>query len=512
MTRYKMLFAVLIVLLIGSFPDVSQGAQAKDDILKIVAAQEPLTMDLSQVSSGNDRIVIENWGEFLLRKDTNGKIVPGLAASWKVSADGKRMDFTLRKGVKFHSGDLFTAKDVLFSWERGRELNKGVKSGMLRVESMEIVNDYQISVYFKQPDVLFIPNLAFAGMVSKSYHERVGEETFAKQPSGTGPYKFVSYRPGEYVDIERFEEYWGKKPPIKKARIYFVGEDTTRVSKLKAGEVDLIQAVPFTDVKELEGSPNFKVVKLATLQPTRSVIFGTNNLKMPWSDKRVRLAMALAVDCKSIINNVLQGIPIYVVGLAPHELGYDPQLKPYGYDPKKAKALLSEAGYPKGFDLKFYWQVGGRSAMTQEIVEAVASYWEAVGIRAKLIGEDTAASLARRNNALKPDAEYVAFYTAGYTGGVDPTQPLNGYFSGDGARPVYTTQELTKVINDAISTMDDKKRAELIKKAGKLIHEEVGFVPVHSTITVYGMKKNIDFTPTKGDFHDFLFVKDMAFK
>ena len=414
------LLTAAMVLIIGSFPGCGHRGASKrrgsEDRRRSGAAD----LDISQYTAGNDRIVVENWGEFLLNKETSGKITPGLA-SWKVSPDGKKMEFTLRKGVKFHSGDPFTTKDVLFSFERGKAKSNGVKSGMVLVERVEIIDDYHFNFYFKEPDVLFIPNQTFIPIVSKSYYERVGEETFVRQPSGTGPYKVVSYRPGEYVDIERFEEYWGKKPPVKKARIYFVGEDTTRVAKLKAGEVDLISAVPFTDVKELEKSPNFKVVKLETNHPTRSIMFGTNNPKMPWYDKRVRLAMAYAIDCKSIIDNVLFGIPIRLAGLGPNELGYDPELKPYAYDPKKAKALLAEAGYPNGFDVKLYWQVGGRSSMSQETVEAIASYLEAVGIRTKLIGEDTAAMIARRNNALKPDAEYVAFYTAGVAGGVDPT-------------------------------------------------------------------------------------------
>jgi peptide/nickel transport system substrate-binding protein len=511
MTRKSLFLWVAMVLLSGAFPEFGQGAQAKEEVLKIVAGQEPLTIDGSQYTAGNDRIVLENWVEFPLNRETGGKITPGLA-SWKSSPDGKKIEFTLRKGVKFHSGDLFTTKDLLFSYERGKVKSAGVKSGMLSVERVEVIDDYNIHFYFKQPDVLFIPNQTFIPIVSKSYYDRVGEETFVRQPSGTGPYKVVDYRQGEYVDLERFEEYWGKKPPIKRARIYFVLEETTRVAKLKAGEVDLISSVPYPDVKEIEKSTHFKVVKLETLHPTRSILFGASNPKMPWSDKRVRLAMALAIDCKSIIDNVLFGIPIRLAGLGPHEPGYDPQLKPYAYDPKKAKALLAEAGYPNGFDLKFYWQIGGRSSMTQEIVEAISSYWEAVGIRAKLVGEDTAGALARRNNALKPDAEYVGFYTASFAGGVIPTQPLNAYFSADGSRPVFTTPEITKVIREARSTLDDKKRAELIKKAVKMIYDEVGIIPVHNTISVYGMKKNIDFTPTKGTNFDYLYVKDMKFK
>ena len=511
MRRKSMWLSVAMVLIIGLFPNIGHGAQADKEVLQIVAGQEPLTLDISQYTAGNDRIVIENWSEFLLNKDPDGKVTPGLA-SWKVSPDGKKIEFTLRKGVMFHSGDLFTAKDVLFSSERGKAKSTGVKSGMVLVEKIEIVDDYRVNFYFKEPDVLFIPNQTFIPIISKSYYDRVGEETFVKQPSGTGPYKVVEYRQGEYVDLERFEGYWGKKPPIKKARINFVLEETTRIARLKANEVDLISAVPFTNVKEIEKSPNFKVVKLETLHPTRSIMFGTNNPKVPWYDKRVRLAMAYAIDYKSIIDNVLFGIPIRLAGVGPLELGYDPQLKPYPYDPKKAKALLTEAGYPNGFDVKLYWQVGGRSSMSQETVEAVASYWDAVGIRTKLIGEDTAAMISRRNNALKPDAEYVAFYTAGVAGGVDPVQPLNAYFSADGSRPVFTTPDITKVIREARNTMNDKKRAELIKKAVKMIQDEAGFIPIHNTISNYAMKKNIDFIPTKGTNFDYLLVKDMTMK
>jgi peptide/nickel transport system substrate-binding protein len=511
MTRSKMWLGVFIVLLIASVPVICPGAPAKDEVLRIVAAQEPLNIDLSQFSSGNDRIVMENITDFLLHKDTNGKIIPALA-TWKVSEDGKKYDFTLRKGVKFHSGDSFTAKDVLFSYERAMKLAPGVKANMTDVEKIEMVDDYRVTVRFKVPYVLFILNQAHCPVVSKSYYDRVGEDSFVRHPVGTGAYKFVGYRPGEYLDLERFEDYWDKKPPVKKVRFTFVSEDSTRLAKLKAGEADFIQGVSYPDVRELEKSRDFKVVKLETVHPTRSVMFGTNNPRVPWYDKRVRLAMALAIDCDTIIKEVLFGIAIRLAGLAPYELGYDPQLKPYPYDPKKAKALLAEAGYPNGFALNFYWQSGGRSPMTKEIVEAIASYWQAVGIRAKLIGEDTAASLARRNNALKPDAEYVAFYTAGPAGGIDPSQPLRGYFSGQGSRPVFTTPEITKTITEATQTFNDKKRGELIKKAVKMIHDEVGIISVHNSIAVYGMKKNVDFTPSKRVNFDFMLVRNMAVK
>jgi peptide/nickel transport system substrate-binding protein len=133
MRRKGMLLAVTMFLVTGLFPILGHGAPAKDQVLRTVVAQEPLTLDPTQFSSGNDRIVLDNWGEFLLNRDTSGKVVPGLATAWKISPDGKKIEFTLRKGVKFHSGDLFTAKDVLFSWERAREKSRDEKSGMVRV-------------------------------------------------------------------------------------------------------------------------------------------------------------------------------------------------------------------------------------------------------------------------------------------------------------------------------------------------------------------------------------------
>jgi peptide/nickel transport system substrate-binding protein len=510
MTRKSLFFCVTMGLLIGAFPDFGRAAQAKEEVLTIACGQEPLSLDLSQYTSGNDRVVVENWSEWPLYRETGGKVVPGVA-SWKMTPDGKKIEFTLKKGVKFHSGDPLTTKDIQFGYERGKAKSSGVRTGTESVERIEIVDDYRFNVYFKSPDVFYIPLLGSIPVISKNYYDRVGEDVFTRQPVGTGPYKMVAYRPGEYVDIERFEDYWGKKPPVKKARIHFIGEDTTRISKLMAGEADLISAVPFTDVRELEKAPNFKVVKLATNHPTRSILFGVNNPKMPWADKRVRLAMALAIDCTSIIHT-LNDVPIHLAALAPDELGYDPTVKPYPYDPKRAKALLAEAGYPNGFDVKFYYGIGGRVSMQQEIAEGVASYWEAVGIRTKLMGEETAASLARRRTAQKPDSEYVALYTASFAGGADPTQPLNFYFSATSPNPVYTTPEISKVIAEGRSTMDDKKRAVLIKKAIKMITDDVGIIPVINAVSVYAMKKNVVFTPTKGVNFDFLFVKDMAFK
>ncbi len=308
---------------------------------------------------------------------------------------------------------MLTAKDVEFSLERGRTKNPVVKSRLSLFERFATIDDYRFKIHLKMPDVTFIPNRCGFAIVSKTYYDRVGEDEFVKHPVGTGPYKFMRHAPGEYIDMERFDEYWGTKPSVKEARYLFISEDTTRVSKLKAGEVDLISSCPYPLVKDLTKTPGLKVIKVPTLHPTVSVAFNTQNPKTPWYDKRVRLAMAYAIDWKSVVNNVLLGLPDHWAFLAPHEIGYDPVLKPYPYDPRRAKELLTEAGYPKGFDLKFYWPITGRFPMSREISETLASYFEAVGIKTKLVGEEWATYQKRRDASKGPEAEFVVLVGAG---------------------------------------------------------------------------------------------------
>jgi peptide/nickel transport system substrate-binding protein len=293
--------------------------------------------------------------------------------------------------------------------------------------------------------------------------------------------------------------------------MYFVSEDTTRMAKLQAGEVDLVQGVPFNMVKMIESSPNFKAVKLATKSPNMSVMFSTRNPNTPWHDKRVRLAMAYAIDCDAIIKNVLHGIPTHWPFLAPGELGYDTTVKTYPYDPKKAKQLLAEAGYPNGFELTFSWQMGGRVPMSGEVVQAVASYLEAVGIRTKLEGKELAAYFSAHQAGKKPTSDFVGYYGGGMAGSVDPTESAFSNFSCDGASSLYCNPAFDKILTEARATMDDSKRSELVKRLVKILQEEVPTILIFNNVAVFAVKKNIDFKPTQ-DRLDAVLVKDITVK
>lgn len=479
--------------------------------LIVAVAQEPTSMDQSLSSAGPDAIVIENWGEYLVYRAQNGELKPGIASAWKVSPDGRVIEFTLRKGIKFHSGDPLTMKDIEFSYDRAAK-NPLAKTRLRLMEKLEVVDDLHFRIHLKTPDVGFIPNRGGAAIVSKGYYDRVGEDKFVRNPVGTGPYKFVSYAPGEYVDIERFEDYWGENPSVKEARFYFVPEETTRIARLKAGEVDLINQCPYTSLKEIERTPGLKIVRLSTKHPTVSLIFQNRNPNTPWYDRRVRLAMAYAIDRDAILKNVLQSIPDRWAFLSPQELGFDPTLKEYPYDPKGARDLLRQAGYPKGFDLKLYWRMTASHPMARETAEAVASYLEAVGIRTRLIGEENMPALARLRAAKSPEAEYVAVFAHGRAGGPDPSIYLDYFFSKDGSFSVYSNDIVEKLIAEAKATVNDAKRSELIKKAVTTIHEDVAGVPIFSTVSLYAMRNNIDFSPTQKYAIDLFLIKDVTIK
>jgi peptide/nickel transport system substrate-binding protein len=513
MTKRSVMICLTVVLLFGlivplRFNPASAAAPVKQLIVGV--GQEPSSVDPSVAFGGVSYLVVENYSEYLICRDPNGDLKPGLATSWKISPDGKKIEFTLRKGVKFHNGDPFTAKDVQFSIDRGLKKNMTVKTKLALVERFEIVDDYHVTFHFKAPDVSFIPNRAAVIIVSKNYYDRVGEDKFAQEPVGTGPYKFVRYVPGEYVDIERFDGYWGDKPSVREARFLFIAEETTRLAKLKAGEVDIITQCPYTAVRDIEKSKGLKVVRLENNHPTPSILFSIQNPNVPWHDRRVRLAMAYAIDCDAIIKNVLFGLPNRYAFFAPYELGYDPGLKPFPYDPKKARELLVEAGYPKGFEVKLSWMVTGRIPMSRETAEAIAAYWEAVGIRTKLLGEEYGAWYSRFKTAKAPQAEYVAFYGAGRPGGVEPTYMLDSYFGSEGGYSIYSNPELDKTVAQARATVDDPKRGELIKKAARMAHDDVATIALYNIVAFYAMKENIDFKPTQKYLADLMYIKDVT--
>jgi peptide/nickel transport system substrate-binding protein len=359
---------------------------------------------LPHLYAGAEDIVLKPMYENLLTRDAKGEPAPMLAERWKVTDGGRTWTFNLRKGVKFHNGDPFTAEDVRFTFA---SLAKDGSANSLApefrlIKSMEIEDPHTITVRFEKPFVAFANKVnqglfaSVAFIQSKRHIETAKEDGAERQPVGTGPWKLVEHVRGDRIVYEAVENHWRATPHWKRLVILKVPEPATRMAMLRAGSVDVIE-VGGEYVDELK-----KVGVRTLLMPNVSwvyVILGgqwatkpTYDPKVPWAQpdaekaRKVRLALNLAVDKQAIMQRVLGGLGTVVGSWLsyPNDPWTTDELKkPYPYDPAKAKALLAEAGYPNGFEVTMNLTAWPGRGYLPDVGEAVATYWEKVGIKVK---------------------------------------------------------------------------------------------------------------------------------
>jgi peptide/nickel transport system substrate-binding protein len=307
---------------------------------------------------------------------------PGLAESWTVSPDGLTYEFVLRRGAKFHNGEPVTAEDVKYSFERYRGTSHTVMKE--RVAAVEIVDAGRVRFRLKAPwtDFLtFYSSATGAGwIVPKAYVEKVGEEGYKKAPIGAGPYKFVSFNPGLELQLEAFDQFWRKQPNVKRLIFRVIPDEATRLAALKRGEIDIAYSVRGELAEELARTKGLQL-KPTVIQGTFWLYFPDQwDAKSPWHDIRVRQAAALAVDHKTINQALTLGHSKIHGSIIPDSFEYYWSPPAPVYDPAKAKKLLAEAGFPRGFDAGDYYC----DASYSNLAEAVINNLQAVGIRAKL--------------------------------------------------------------------------------------------------------------------------------
>ncbi len=319
-----------------------------------------------------------------LLKNMPGELnAPSLAESWNMSSEGKVYEFKIRKGVKFHNGDILTAEDVKFSYERYHGIyNKLLKE---KVERVEIVNPNLIRFHLKEPWNDFMEYYTAIGttganwIIPKKYFQEVGEQGFIRKPIGCGPYKFVKMEPGVELVLEAFEDYWRMVPHVKTLRIKSVMERGTALAMVKAGEIDIAWQMQGSLADEVIRDP--KLTYFASPSPGVINLFFTEqwNPSSPWSNIKVREAAQLAIDRKTMVETTIRGakIPGQVL---PEDFPGAKSFPMTPYNPKRAKELLTEAGYAKGVDGGTLYGDKGYSTH----FDLIATYWRNVGINMKV--------------------------------------------------------------------------------------------------------------------------------
>jgi peptide/nickel transport system substrate-binding protein len=416
-----------------------------------------------------------------LFKPMPGKsMAPSLAESWSASPDGLAYEFILRKGVKFHNGDPVTADDVKFSFERYRGISaKALKD---RVAGVEIVDPGRVRFRLKQPWPDFMtfyatPATGAGWIVPRKYVEQVGEDGFKRAPIGAGPYRFVSFNPGVELVVEAFDGYWRKPPGVKRLVFKSVPDMTTRLAMLKRGEADIAYGVSGEIGEEVRRTPGLTLKPTPFVSTHWLVFLDQWDPASPWHDRRVRLAANLAVDRQAINQAETLGFSRITGSIIPTSFDFYWAPPVHPHDPAKARQLLAEAGYPKGFDAGDLWCDAGVASYG----EAVLNYLQAAGIRTKLRPVERAGFL---KSYQEKKLKNIAYGLSGVFG--NAATRLEAFSVSGGIYAYGGYADIDGLFREQASELDRKKREAILHRMQQLIHEKVMYLPIWQLAALQG--------------------------
>ena len=516
----KLMLSVLIVAMTMVISNVGITAQA--ETLTIGLGSEPTSIDPHYHNLGPNNQMAQHIFSRLVEQDEKQRLTPGLAVSWK-PIDKTTWEFKLRKGVKFHDGSDFNADDVLFSMKRAPVHPNARTSFKLYThgggKEYKKIDDHTIHVTTPKPYPLMATDLSNVHIVSNEIGDTTWESEFnnGKAAIGTGPYKLVKWVKGEVLELERYDGYHGDKPHWEKVVIKPIKSGPSRVAALLAGDVDFIDNVPPVDINRLkkeskvslsQGVSN-RVIYLQMdmykdVAPHTTAKDGSE-IKNPFKKLRVRRAISKAVDRDLIVDRVMEGVAIKAGQLLPEGFyGRSSKLKPEKYDPEGAKKLLAEAGFPDGFQTTLFGP-NNRYINDAKIVEAIAQMLTRVSIKTTPDTMPKSVFFKRAKNRGPKSPSEFEFILIGWGSGTgEPSSPLKSLLAtyskekGYGAsnRSLRTIPGFDEVLDEALATVDDAKRAALLAKATEIgIGKELGVIPLHYQVSTWGARKGLKYVP-----------------
>jgi peptide/nickel transport system substrate-binding protein len=493
MRRLTALFAVaLAFVLLGS---AAAGAQSRGKEVVVGLGAEPRTMLAVTIVDWTTNNMLEHIYDRLLDRDAKTfKPKPMLAESWKIVND-TTWEFKLRKGVKFHNGEPFTAQSVKATIDYA--LDPATKSHFTGaaywglVKEVQIVDDFTVRLVTKQPWPNLVDSAASTNsliMPAKALKE-LGPQKLAEKPIGTGPFRFVEWKRDERLVLDRNPDYWQGPADVSRVTFRFIPEFSARMAALLSGEIDIMKDVPPHAVEAIEKSGR------ATLRSTvssRINYLALVNLKPgPMQDLRVRRAMNHAVDVDELIKQVLKGRASRMCGpLAPANVDYAP-VECYKYDPARAQALFKEAGVdPTKLQLTLDTP-SGRYPLDKDVSLAIAAQLQRLGIKVNVVVNEWGTHLDKIKNRNTGDTFFLGWGPALY--GQGTIQPL---FLAD---QTYSSYGNNKTIDEKIARaqtlLEPKARAEAYAELQRLIHDEAPWVFLWQQHDLYGVTSQVEWTP-----------------
>lgn len=478
--------------------DVTSNGEVTSDgsIVVAMGVQSFEGLDPHMQASPPTNAIVRTIYDTLVIADANNQIHPMLADSWE-AVDDTTYVFHLHPGVTFHDGTPLDATAVVASFERLLNPDNALtRRGQYEfISSVEALDDSTVQFNLAYPTGTLLNQLAYVGgaIMSPTAIETYGAD-LATHPVGAGPFTFADATGGEFVTVERFDDYW--KGPHALSEITFrpVTEDATRVIMLQTGEADIITNLPAASLDQIEADSSLQSV---VAESNRVIHIGMNTTKPPLDNVLVRQALNYAVDKEAIVNGVLRGLgKVSDSYIADSTWGYVAS-GGYSYDPERARELLAEANLPDGFETTL-WVPAGRYFMGQETAEAVQAYLAQVGVKATIESIEWGAFT---EDILHPldDGNESQLYLLGWeasTGepsGVSRWAFMTSSFPPAGWNTMfYSNPELDGILEQAEITVDDATRADLYAQAQQIVVEEAPWLFLHSLRSVWGANAALD--------------------
>jgi peptide/nickel transport system substrate-binding protein len=485
-----LLIVFAIAMIICLSPDYS-GAVDRKRTLVIAQPSDPRYLRPGAGTGMADMNCIEAVMEGLVRLDPKtNKIEPLLAESWKWMTD-TTLQFKLRKGVTFSNGEPLDADAAKFGLDLmlDQKIAPGFTRYVEQVKSIEKVDSNTINIHLVHPFPGILWTFYRCALAAPKYWKEVGPEKFNQHPIGTGQFKFVEWVKDDRIVMDKNERYWGKLPQgIDRIIWKSVPDDLARAAGTETGEYDLVLGISVNSVAQIEANPNLQLYTEPNSWRVYQLLLSMLKADpSPIHDRRVRQAINYAVDKNAIVKNLFLGRAKPLPGqvLPDFCFGFNPSLRPYPYDPEKAKKLLIEAGYPNGFEIPFKFPSGAHP-QDREVCEAVAGMLSRVGINCKMIVLETGEWLTQlRNRKLGP----MSFMGLGPV--PEPHIWLSQYRS-DWRYSFYQNPEFDKLLDAAKVLPNNKEREKLYHQLTQLMYDDAVIVFLYQGVDFYASTKRLN--------------------
>ena len=475
-------------------------AQPKDalvvDLPGDVATMDPhLQWDTESYS------VYRNVFDNLVTRDVAGRIVPQVATAWRYS-DETTIVFDLRTDISFHDGSKLTPEDVVFSVRR--IINPTFKSPQLsqfdQIVSAEVSGPAQVTLRTKTPYPALMAQLVKLSIVPKAYVERLGDQKFNLEVMGSGPFKLRTWQRGVQSVLDANEGYWRGRPPFRTVIFRAVPDVPTRIADLRTGRADITRGLTPDDAEALKSDRALQVLPVAT---ERVVYLFVNTLAGPTRDKRVRQAIAMAIDRETIISALQQGYAKATnVVLTPANFGYVADVAGWPYDPARAKALIKEAGV-EGATISFITS----PAYDRRLNEAVQQMLGEVGLKVELSMTDQPTFLRRRQGT--PEEAGALSQGRWSCACQDADGVIFPLFRSGSIWSKFANPEFDAAVDAARTILDEGKRLAHYRRAFEILREEVPGIGLFQDNAIYLARKELKWTPTA---NEAFFVMDMKWQ